>query len=510
MAYMCVSKKACTRVIIDVERYKYVMTDKDVQKNVISATPSKTADDGVGTDLKNLTLGTNPIGRLLVQYSVPAIIASVATSLYNIIDSIFIGRGVGAMAISGLAITFPLMNLVAAFCMLIAAGGATISSIYLGRKNYHRATDVVNNVLVTCLIHSVVFGGLAYIFLDDILTLFGATAETLPYARSFMQIILLGTPISYVFIGLNNVMRATGYPRKAMVSAFLSVLANLIFAPIFIFVLGWGIRGAATATIVGQTCACVWVVAHFLNKKSTVHLDVRNSWFDFSIVKRMYSIGMSPFLMNCTACFVVVFLNKALLDSAGADGNLAVGAYGIINRTTMFFVMIIFGVTQGMQPILGYNIGAGNLARVKETLKKGIIIATCISGTGWIVTQLFPDTISSLFTTDERMIELARTGFRIYFIAYIVVGPQVVIQNFFQSIGHPVPSIFLSLTRQLIFLLPLLWILPRIFGVDGVWISMTGSDILAFILALIVLVVIMRRLTKQYNQSNAQPSQKHK
>ena len=288
-----------------------------------------------------------------MQYSVPAIIASVATSLYNIIDSIFIGRGVGPMAIAGLAITFPLMNLVAAFCMMIAAGGATISSIFLGQKNYSRATDVVNNVLVLCLIHAVVFGGGTLLFLDEILYFFGATPETIIYAREFMEVILWGTPVAYVFIGLNNLMRATGYPKKAMISALLSVVVNLILAPIFIFKLGWGIKGAAWATICGQSVAFVWVIIHFLSPKSSIHFKLGNRWLSGSIVKRIYAIGLSPFLMNVCACVVVVFLNRALLDCGGDQGNLCVGAYGILNRVTMFFVMIVFGVTQGMQPILG-------------------------------------------------------------------------------------------------------------------------------------------------------------
>ncbi len=449
------------------------------------------ADTGTG-------LGSRSISKLLVQYSVPAIIASVATSVYNIVDSIFIGRGVGPMAISGLAITFPLMNLVIGFCTLIAVGGATVSSIFLGQKNVGRATDVVNNVLTVCLLHAVVFGGLTYLFLDEILVFFGATDQTLPYAREFMRVILMGTPFMYVFIGLNNVMRATGYPRKAMTSALLSVLVNIILAPIFIFVLDWGISGAALATVCGQTVAFLWVLHHFMSKKSIVHFNLKLKWFVPSLIKRMYSIGLSPFLMNCCACLVVVFLNKALLDNAGAEGNIAVGAYGIINRTTMFFVMIVFGVTQGMQPILGYNYGAGNWLRVKQTLRKGIWIATAITGFGWIVTECFPDTISRMFTTDETMIQIARQGFRVYFICYPVVGAQIVIQNFFQSIGRPVPSIFLSLTRQLIFLLPLLWILPHYYGVVGVWASMTGSDILAFVLAIVTAFVLLRRTDKHF------------
>lgn len=442
-------------------------------------------------------LGVKSVGKLLAQYSVPAIIASVATSLYNIIDSIFIGRGVGPMAIAGLAITFPLMNLVAAFCMLIAAGGATISSIFLGQKNYSRATDVVNNVFTLCLIHSVVFGGLTLIFIDPILLFFGATEDTISYAREFMEVILYGTPISYVFIGLNNLMRATGYPRKAMVSALISVVVNIVLAPIFIFTLEWGIRGAALATVIGQFAAFVWVLSHFLSSKSSIHFKRGNRWLTWSIIKHIYAIGLSPFLMNVCACVVVIFINRALLDYGASDGNLAVGAYGIINRTTMFFVMIVFGVTQGMQPILGYNIGANHFDRVKRVLRLGIWIGAAITCVGWIVSEGFPDTVSSLFTTDETLVRIARDGFRIYFICYPVVGCQIVIQNFFQSVGKPQMSIFLSLTRQLLFLIPFLIVFPRFWGVDGVWASMAGSDIIAFFVSLVTLWWWMRHTMRQ-------------
>ena len=296
-------------------------------------------------------------------------------------------------------------------------------------------------------------------------------------------------------------MRATGYPEKAMVSALLSVGVNVVLAPIFIFVFDWGIAGAATATICGQFVAFIWVFSHFLSKKSYVHFEPRDRYLSPQILKRIYSIGLSPFLMNCCACLVVVFLNKALLHSAGDMGNIAVGSYGIINRTTMFFVMIVFGVTQGMQPILGFNFGAGRWDRVKQTLSKGIWIGALITAIGCAMTELFPDVISSMFTTDDNMINIARHGFRIYFICYPVVGAQIVIQNYFQSIGKPKLSIFLSLTRQLIFLLPLLWILPDYFGVEGVWASMAGSDMLAFILAIATLVVT----TKHYNKRFIKP-----
>lgn len=453
-----------------------------------------------------MTLGTRSIARLLVQYSVPAIIASVATSLYNIIDSIFIGRGVGPMAIAGLAITFPLMNLVVAFCTLIAVGGATISSIFMGQRALGRATDVVNNVLTLCVIHSVVVGGLSLLFIDEILMFFGATPETIPYAREFMEVILWGTPITYIFIGLNNLMRATGYPRKAMVSALLSVGVNLVLAPIFIFKLGMGIRGAATATVIAQGVACVWVMMHFISRKSFIHFELKCRWFTSSIIRRIYAIGLSPFLMNVCACIVVVFINKALLDYGDQLGNLSVGAYGILNRTTMFFVMIVFGVTQGMQPILGFNYGAGQWERVKRTLRIGIWIGLAITTTGWAICELLPDTVSNLFTTDSTLVDLTRRAFRIYFIAYPVVGAQIVIQNYFQSVGRPKISIFLSLTRQLIFLVPFLVILPRYFGIDGVWVSMTGSDLLAFILAVVTLVVSMRRENRRFAALSPQSS----
>lgn len=443
-------------------------------------------------------LGTQSIGKLLVQYSVPAIIASVATSVYNIVDSIFIGQGVHPMAISGLAITFPLMNLVIGFCTLIAVGGATISSIFLGQNNKVKATETLNTVMVLCLIHSVVFGGLTFLFMDEILTLFGATEATLPYAREFMAVILMGTPISYVFIGLNNVMRATGYPKQAMYSALLSVVVNIILAPIFIFTLHWGISGAALATVCGQFAAFLWVLRHFMSKKSYVHFDFKQRFFNKQVVKRIYAIGLSPFLMNACACFVVVFINKSILDCAGNLGDIAIGSYGILNRTTMFFVMIVFGVTQGMQPILGFNFGANNWPRVKKTLYIGIWIATAITVVGWVLTETLPGQLSAMFTTDPEMIKIARRGFRIYFLVFPVVGSQIVIQNYFQSIGKPKMSIFLSLTRQLIFLVPLLAFLPRHFGLDGVWASMGGSDFLAFVLATTVAVISTRRYNKRF------------
>ena len=444
-------------------------------------------------------LGVRSIRRLLLQYSVPAIIASTATSLYNIVDSIFIGRGVDALAISGLALTFPLMNLVIAFVTLLAVGGSTISSIFLGQKDPEKATNVLHTTLLLSLIHSLVFGGLSLLFLDEILVLFGATESTIGYARDFMQIVLATTPIAYLFISLNNIMRATGYPTKAMVTALVSVGVNIIFAPLFIFVFHWGMRGAALATVVGQTTACILVLQHFFSKKSYIHFSRKAKWFSWATIKNIYAVGMSPFLINVCACVVVMFINQQLLSYGAENGDMAVGAYGIVNRVTMLFLMIVMGVTQGMQPILGYNYGAGNWYRVKRTLTLGIWVGTSITVLGFIITELFPDFVTGMFTDDKTLIELSRNGFRIILICYPLIGAAIVIQNFFQSIGKPQLSIFLSVTRQMVFLLPLLLIFPRFWGIDGVWASMAVSDFISFVITIWTLIIVQRRLNKQFS-----------
>ena len=336
--------------------------------------------------------------------------------------------------------------------------------------------------------------------------MFGATAETLPYAHDFMFVVLLGTPIAYVFISLNNVMRATGYPTKAMVSALLSVIVNVILAPIFIFVFDWGIRGAAFATVCGQTSAFIWVTVHFCSKKSFVHFSRSARWFVPSIAKKIYAIGMSPFLINVCACVVVVFINKSLLEYGGSDGNMAVGAFGIINRVTMFFLMIVMGVTQGMQPILGYNYGAGNWSRVKKTLNLGIWVGTAITVVGFAITMIIPDTVTRMFTDDSTLIRLSREGFRIVLLAYPFIGSAIVIQNFFQSIGKPQLSIFLSVTRQMVFLLPLLLWFPTMWGLDGVWASMAASDFTSFLLTVGTLIVVKRRMNHAYANSTSSKS----
>lgn len=429
-------------------------------------------------------LGEAPIGKLLVEYSIPAIIGMTLTSLYNIIDSIFIGHGVGALAISGLAITFPLMNLLVAFCTLVGVGGATLSSIRLGQKDKKGAEDILGNVAILCVINAIFYGGLAFIFLEPILFFFGASEVTLPYARDFMQVILLGSPISYVMIGLNNIMRATGYPKKAMLSSMLTVGCNIILAPIFIFVLNWGIRGAALATICSQFIGMLWVLYHFYSPKTYIRFQRHSMRLKQHIIANIFAIGMSPFVMNVCACCIVIFINNRLLNYGG---DMAIGAFGILNRIQMLFVMIVMGITMGMQPITGYNYGAQHFDRVKRTLKLGITAGCIITTLGFIIGELFPGIFVGMFTDNHELTDEATLALRIGILSFPVVGAQIVITQFFQSIGKARISIFLSLSRQLLFLLPGLAFLPLFYGVEGVWFSMPLSDALAFAVAALML-----------------------
>lgn len=423
----------------------------------------------------------------------PAIVGMTVTSLYNIIDSIFIGHGVGALAISGLAITFPLMNLLVAFCTLVGVGGATIASIRLGQKDKAGAEDIVGNVTILSIISALFYGGITLIFLDPVLFYFGASHDTLPYARDFMQIILLGTPITYVMIGLNNVMRATGYPKKAMLSSILTVGCNIALAPVFIFVFDWGMRGAAFATICSQTIGLVWVLSHFFNRNTYIRFRKASMRLKTRIVRTIFSIGMSPFFMNVCACCVVIFINHRLL-TYGTD--MSVGAFGILNRVQMLFVMVVMGLAQGIQPIAGYNYGSGQWNRVKQTIRKGIIVASSITTLGCLCCVFVPQMFVGMFTDNPELSKQSVTALRFGMAMFPFVGSQIIICQFFQSIGKAGIAIFLSLSRQLVFLLPGLALLPLWMDVDGIWMSMPISDLLAAITATAMYAWQMRRFNK--------------
>ena len=429
-------------------------------------------------------LGTEPIGKLLMQYAIPAIIAMTATSLYNMVDSIFIGHGVGPLAISGLAITFPFMNLGAAFGAMVGVGASTLISVKLGQRDYSTAQTVLGNVITLNVIIGVVYSIVCLLFLDPILYFFGASADTIGYARDFMEVILLGNIFTHMYLGLNAVLRAAGHPQKAMYATINTVIINTILAPIFIYGFEWGIRGAAIATVIAQIISLTWQFKILTNKNELLHLRKGIYRLQSHIVKNMIAIGLSPFCMNVASCFIVIFINKGLKEY---DGDLAIGAYGIVNRLAFICVMIVMGITQGMQPIAGYNYGAQQYQRVTKVLKLSIWGATAITTLTFLVGELMPELAASIFTTDQGLISRAAEGFRIVVLVFPIVGFQMVTSNFFQSIGMANKAIFLSLTRQLLFLLPCLIILPRFMGAAGIWWSMPISDLIASIVAGILL-----------------------
>ena len=440
-------------------------------------------------------LGTERIGKLLKQYALPAIIAQTAASLYNMVDSIFIGQGVGPLAISGLAVTFPLMNLSTAFGTLVGAGAATMLSVLLGQKNYKAANKVLGSVVGLNILIGFIFMAVALVFIDPILYFFGASENTLPYAKEYIRIILYGNIITHLYFGLNAAMRSSGSPKKAMGLTIFTVLFNTILDPIFIFVFDMGIAGAAWATVIAQTAAMCVVLHHFSNRSRPFHFDRSMLKIDLRVAKDSLAIGMGPFLMNAAACLVTLFINQQLRRYSG---DLGIGAYGICNRFIFMFIMICMGLNQGMQPIAGYNYGARKYSRVKEVFWRTAAMGTAMTTICFIIGVFIPELAVGIFTHDEELVVLSAKALRILTIVFPIVGFQMIATNFFQSLGMVKKSIILSLSRQILFLLPLLYALPLMFGADGVWISYPISDALATILT----IFMLGRLFKKFNRLN--------
>lgn len=454
-----------------------------------------------------MELGTERIRKLLMQYAVPAVVAMTASSLYNMVDSIFIGHGVGPLAISGLALTFPLMNLAAAFGSLVGVGAATLISMRLGQRDYATAQRVLGNVVMLNLLLGVGFGLVALLFLDPILYFFGASDATIGYAREYMTVILLGNVITHMYLGLNSLLRASGHPRKAMYATINTVVINTVLDPIFIYGFGWGIRGAAIATVLAQIISLVWQFRLLSDRSELIHFRRGIYRLRRRIVRDVLAIGMSPFLMNLTACFIVILINKGLKTYGG---DLMIGAYGIVNRLAFVFVMIVMGVNQGMQPIAGYNFGAQQYDRVLRVLKLTIVCAVGITSAGFLVGEFAPRLAVSLFTSDEELIRLSVEGMRIVFVFFPIIGFQMVATNFFQSIGMAGKAIFMSLSRQLLFLMPGLLFLPRFFEVStpwdgswGVWCAMPLSDFLATVVAFFMLTHQLRKFRAELSARSA-------
>lgn len=423
-----------------------------------------------------LSLGTEDVRKLLLRYAVPAIVAMTAASLYNMIDSIFIGHGVGSWAIAGLAVTFPFMNLAAAFGALVGVGASTLVSVKMGQKDLQSAEAVLGNVVMMNIVNGLLFMGVCLVFLDPILIFFGASANTLPYARDYMKVILCGNLVTHIYMGLNEVMRASGYPRRAMMATLFSVGINVVFNALFIFVFELGIMGAALGTICAQCMALIGGLCHFSHKSSYIRFRHGIFHLRMNIVGSILAIGLSPFLMNVCSCLIVMLVNNGLKTHGG---DMYIGAYGIINRIVFLFIMIVMGFNQGMQPIAGYNYGARQIGRVVKVLKYTILCGVSVTTIGFLVCQLFPRVMISLFTTEEELINIAEHGMRMILLMLPFVGLQMVSTSFFQSIGMAGKSIFLSLTRQLMYLLPSLLILPSFYGTNGVWLSFPIADGLA-------------------------------
>ena len=440
-------------------------------------------------------LGTERIGKLLKQYALPAIIAQTAASLYNMVDSIFIGQGVGPLAISGLAVTFPLMNLSTAFGTLVGAGAATMLSVLLGQKNYKAANKVLGSVVGLNILIGFIFMAVALVFIDPILYFFGASENTLPYAKEYIRIILYGNIITHLYFGLNAAMRSSGSPKKAMGLTIFTVLFNTILDPLFIFVFDMGIAGAAWATVIAQTAAMCVVLHHFSNRSRPFHFDRSMLKIDLRVAKDSLAIGMGPFLMNAAACLVTLFINQQLRRYSG---DLGIGAYGICNRFIFMFIMICMGLNQGMQPIAGYNYGARKYSRVKEVFWRTAAMGTAMTTICFIIGVFIPELAVGIFTHDEELVALSAKALRILTIAFPIVGFQMIATNFFQSLGMVKKSIILSLSRQILFLLPLLYALPLMLDADGVWISYPISDTLATILT----IFMLGRLFKKFNRLN--------
>lgn len=431
-----------------------------------------------------------PVGKLLWQYSLPAVVGTIVSSLYNIVDRAFIGQGVGRDAISGLTLTFPFMNFIIAFGMLVGIGAATRISISLGENNHEKANKILANAVLLLLSIMIVVISMSMIFMTKILYSLGGSENTISYAKDYMVITIPSLIFGTFAYSFNNIMRASGYPNKAMYTMIISAGINVILDPIFIFVFNWGISGAAFATAISMAISCVWVMMHFVNKKSIVYFQKKYFKFDKDIILHIISIGLSPFTMQIVMSTVIVIINLSLLKYGG---DIAVGAYGILVSITTLIIMIIIGINQGAQPIIGFNYGAKKIDRMIHVIKDTTLAGTVISTIGFLAGTFFPVLLTKVFTPDSQLQEIAANGLRISVLVYPVVGAQIVFTNFFQSIGKAKISLFLSLTRQVIFLIPALYILPHFFQLNGVWYSMPASDAMSAIVTSITFFIFIRK-----------------
>ncbi|AQM59141.1 MATE family efflux transporter [Clostridium baratii] len=445
---------------------------------------------------KQKRLGEEPILKLLLSFSIPAIVGMVVNTLYNIIDRMYIGRieGIGPLALTGVGITMPIMTIILAFGMLVGIGTAARVSLKLGEHNKDSAEEHLGNAFTLIIIISIAITILGLMFLDPILGVFGASENTEIYARQYMQIIFIGTIVNMLSFGLNHSIRSDGSPKVAMLSMLIGAITNIILDPVFIFGFGMGVRGAAIATVISQILTTVWILQYFTVGKSIIKLKMNNLKLKLPIIISIFSIGMSPFSMQLAASVVQVLANNSLKEYGG---DLAIGAMTIISSVSMIFLMPIFGINQGSQPIIGYNYGAKQYDRVKETVKYGAIAATIIVVIGWIVTQSAPQVLIAIFNNDPELVGIATNGIKIYLFMMPLVGFQVISSNYFQSIGKAKISMFLSLLRQVILLIPCILILPKIFELNGIWLSGAVCDGLSSLITGIIFFYSVKKLKSE-------------
>jgi len=447
-------------------------------------------------------LGTQPVHKLLFKYAMPAIIAMTASSLYNIVDSIYIGHGCGALALGALTVAKPFMDICAAFGSLVGVGASSLLAIYLGERDVEKANRVLGNVIVLNIILSAIVMAAGLIWLDPILISFGASEDTLGFAHDYMEIILYGNILTHIYFGLNSMLRSAGHPRFSMTATIVAVTINVVLDPIFIFGLEMGVRGAALATIISQAVAVVWQIIKFMDKDELVRFH-RGIWvLDKHITHRALSIGLSPFLYNIAHCFVVIIINNQLKRFGG---DMAIASYGVINRMTFVFAMIVMGLNQGMQPIAGYNYGAKQYHRVLKSFYLTSLYATGVMSVVFLLGELFPDVVTQVFTHDQVLIDQTIIPMRIICCTMLIIGFQMVAGNLFTSIGMAGKAIFLSLTRQVLYLIPLTLLLPMAFDepVFGVWWSIPISDVLAAITAIILLLIQINRFHQLISEQEA-------
>ncbi|MCB2291499.1 MATE family efflux transporter [Clostridium sp. CS001] len=447
-------------------------------------------------------LGEENIGKLLMKFSIPAIVGMLVNALYNVIDRVFIGQipgGVGKVALSGVTVTFPIATIILAFGMLVGIGTAALVSIKLGQQKKEEAEHILGNAFTLIILISIMVTVVGLIFLEPMLLKFGASAATLPYAKQYITIILIGVIVQNVGFGLNNTIRSEGNPRIAMYTMLIGGVLNTILDPIFIFVFHMGVRGAAIATVISQTVNTIWVLSYFFSGKSVLKIRRKNLKLNAKVIKSIFAIGMSPFSMQIAASVVAIISNRSL---AKYGGDLSIGAMGVITSTSMLVLMPIFGINQGCQPIIGYNYGAKKFDRVKHALKLAIIAATAITTTGFIIIQLIPKQLIGIFNKDPELLAIGSHGIKIYLFMLPIIGFQIVSSSYFQAIGKAKVSIFLSLSRQVIILIPLLFILPRFFGLNGVWMSGPSADAISSILTGIFLFIEIKHLNELHGEDN--------